>query len=93
MIYLIISILSILGLMCIVYIYSKIQAINGLLKILHIAIDNRDKIIDKMASQMTTDYHNVEWVKKYYVAEVNNDMLREKLNGSRRSDKNMSNNR
>ena len=93
MIYLIISILSILDLMCIVYIYSKIQAINGLLKILHIAIDNRDRIIDKMASQMTTDYHNVEWVKKYWVAEVNNDILREKLNGSRPGDKNMSNNR
>lgn len=70
MIYLIISILSILGLMCIVYIYSKIQAIDGLLKILHIAIDNRDRIIDKMASKMTTDYHNVDWVKKYFEREI-----------------------
>ena len=78
---LVISVLSMLGLMCIIYIYSKIQAINGLLKLLKIAIDNRDKIIDKMASQMTTDYHDIEWVKKYYVAEVNNDILREKLNG------------
>ena len=80
-IYLIISALSVLGLMCIVYIYSKIQAIKGLLKLLKIAIDNRDKIINKMASQMTTDYHDIEWVKKYYVAEVNNDILRKKLNG------------
>ena len=80
-IYFIISVLSVLGLMCIIYIYSKIQAINGLLKLLKIAIDNRDKIINKMASQMTTDYHDIEWVKKYYVAEVNNDILREKLNG------------
>lgn len=92
-IYLIISALSVLGLMCIVYIYSKIQAIDGLLKLLKIGMDNRDKIIDKMAENMTTDYHDIEWVKKYWVAEVNNDMLWEKLNGSRRSDKNMSNNR
>lgn len=65
--------------MCIVYIYSKIQAIDGVLKLTRIGIENRDKIIEKMASQMTTDYHNVEWIKKYYITEVNNDILWEKL--------------
>ena len=69
--YLIISALSVLGLMCIVYIYSEIQAINGLLKLLKIAIDNRDKIIDKMAEDLTTDYHTKQWVIKHYIEEIN----------------------
>lgn len=71
MIYIIISVLSIMGLICIVYIYSKIQAIKGLLKLLKIAIDNRDKIIDKMAEDLTTDYHTKQWVIKHYIEEIN----------------------
>ena len=73
MIYIIISVLSIMGLICIVYIYSKIQAINGLLKLLKIAIDNRDKIIDKMAESLTTGYHSKEWVIKHYIEEINDE--------------------
>lgn len=71
MIYIIISVLSIMGLICIVYIHSEIQAIEGLLKLLKIAIDNRDKIIDKMAEDLTTDYHTKQWVIKHYIEEIN----------------------
>lgn len=71
MIYIIISVLSIMGLICIVYTHSKIQATGRMLKLLKIAIDNRDKIIDKMAEDLTTDYHTKQWVIKHYIEEIN----------------------
>ena len=67
----IISILSILGLICIAYAYSQFKRHRSFFKLLKIAITNRDKMIELMAEDMATDYHSKEWVINYYMEKIN----------------------
>lgn len=71
--YLVIAILSTIGLICLKYIHSKLKATKNLLRLIKIGMDNRDKIIDAMTEDLSTDLHNKEWVKRYYVDLINKE--------------------
>ena len=44
--------------------YQNMLATNDMLHV--IECENKDKIIDLMAEQLTTPIHDKEWIKKYY---------------------------
>ena len=44
--------------------YQNMLATNDMLHV--IECENKDKIIDLMAEQLTTQIHDKEWIKKYY---------------------------
>ena len=39
----------------------------------------KDKVIDKMAEDMATDYHSKEWIIKHYTERINDERNQDKI--------------
>ena len=54
-----------------IQVYRYIKTTKNLLRIDKIKIKQDEKLINAMADDLTSDYHDIEWVKRYYIEKIN----------------------
>lgn len=56
-----------------IQVYRYIKTTENLLRIAKIKFKQDEKLINAMADDLTSDYHDRNWVKRYYISKINEE--------------------